>query len=150
MRLDTASPLWYNGAVRNEALVAYDPAALDASIRRYVGVAERNIGAMEQIGTQITPLLELVKPLLEAAAPGAALENAERVTIVYDRLVKAGLNLVKATDELSRLRSFLSGGPDSRPDLSSLSEVELRAIVLEAVKALGITDLRQLAAVVPA
>jgi len=127
--------------------VAYDPTDLDRSIRRYVGVAERNIAAMETLGGQITPLLEVLKPVLDGTAAPAALETIERVTVIYDRLVKAGLNLTKATDELSRLRSFLSGGPDSRPDLTAASEIELRAILVAAVKKLGITDLRQLAAV---
>lgn len=127
--------------------MAYDPTDLDRSIRRYVGVAERNIAAMETLGGQITPLLEVLKPVLDGTAAPAALETIERVTVIYDRLVKAGLNLTKATDELSRLRSFLSGGPDSRPDLTAASEIELRAILVAAVKKLGITDLRQLAAV---
>lgn len=117
---------------------AYDAAALTASVRRYVGVAERNLAAMEELGNQIQPLLERVKPLLEQSAPAAALDDAERVTIVYDRLVKAGLNLVKATDELSRLTSFLSGGPDSRPDLTAMSEVELRQILIEQAEKLGL------------
>ena len=132
------------------ALVAYDPAEMDRSVRRYVGVAERNIEAMEQLGEQIKPLLEVLKPVLEGTQSDDALDNVERVTIIYDRLVKAGLNLVKATDELSRLRSFLSGGPDSRPDLTSASEVELRAILVSAVRKLGITDLRQLQIEAPA
>jgi len=136
------------GTVRTEhgALVAYDPAELDRSVRRYVGVAERNIEAMEHLGEQIKPLLEVLKPVLAGTQAGDALDSVERVTIIYDRLVKAGLNLVKATDELSRLRSFLSGGPDSRPDLTSASEIELRAILVEAVTKLGITDLKQITA----
>lgn len=129
---------------RTEPVVGYNPADLDRSVRRYVGVAERNIEAMDDLGNQLKPLLEKLRPVLEGTAPGDALDSVERVTVIYDRLVKAGLNLVKATDELSRLRSFLSGGPDSRPDLTSASEIELRAIVIEAVRALGITDLRQL------
>jgi hypothetical protein len=142
--LDRCGGFCYGGDVG--ALVAYDPAELDRSVRRYVGVAERNIEAMEQLGEQIKPLLEVLKPVLEGTQSHDALDNVERVTIIYDRLVKAGLNLTKATDELSRLRSFLSGGPDSRPDLTSASEIELRAIVVSAVRALGITDLKQLEA----
>jgi hypothetical protein len=130
--------------MRPGPLAAYDATALDASVRRYVGVAERNVAAMESLGEQIKPMLDVLKPVLEQVGPATVLDDFDRVTIIYDRLVKAGLNLVKATDELSRLRSFLSGGPDSRPDLSSMSEVELRQIVLVAVRALGITDLKQI------
>jgi len=114
-------------------MVAYDPVELDRNIRRYVGIAERNLASLETIGEQIAPLLEK-----------AALSDIESATIVYDRLVKAGLNLVKAIDELSRLRSFISGGPDSRPDLSAMGEIELRAVLIAGVRALGITDLKQL------
>lgn len=121
-----------------QALVAYDPAALDRSVRRYVSVAEKNIAAMEALGDQITPILDKVKPLLEQSAPGAALDDAERVTIVYDRLVKAGLNLVKAVDELHRLQSFMSGGPDSRPDLTALGEIELRKMLIDTAEKLGL------------
>lgn len=129
-------------------LVAYDPAELDKSIQRYVRVAERNISALEEIGGQITPLLERVKPLLEKIGADEVLDHTERITIVYDRQVKASMNLTKAIDELARLRSFLSGGPDSRPDLSAASEIELRAILVKSIQALGLTpdDLRQLLA----
>ncbi|MCI0632776.1 MAG: hypothetical protein L0206_02490, partial [Actinobacteria bacterium] len=124
--------------------VAYDAHALGLSVRRYVSSAERNLAILDDLGHQIEPLVAKLKPLLESSPAAAAFDDIERVTIVYDRLVKAGLNLVKATDELSRLQSFLSGGPDSRPDLTSASEIELRAIVVQAVRALGITDLREL------
>ena len=125
-------------------LVAYDPAELTRNIRRYVGVAGRNLHLMEELGEQIVPLLEPLRAAFSGVQTADALDHVERTTIVYDRLIKSGLNLVKALDELHRLQSFMSGGPDSRPDLSSASEVELRTIVIEAVKALGITDLRQL------
>jgi hypothetical protein len=129
-------------SARPGPLVAYDAASLDKSVRRYVGVAERNIELSESVSDQLPALLEKLKTAL--AGSDEAFEDTERLSIVYDRFVKAGLNLVKAVDELSRLRSFLSGGPDSRPDLSSMSEVELRQIVVTAVRALGITDLRQI------
>lgn len=121
---------------REGPVVGYDAAHLAASIRRYVGVAEKNLATLEQLEPK---MVAAIRAVVDAPA-GAALEDAEAVTAIYDRLVKAGLNLVKATDELSRLQSFLSGGPDSRPDLSSLSEIELRAIVRDAVKKLNEND----------
>jgi hypothetical protein len=45
---------------------------------------------------------------------------------------------VKALDELTRLRSFVAGGPDSRPDLTVRSEIELRAILIQGVQAFGL------------
>jgi hypothetical protein len=63
--------------------------------------------------------------------------DAEVATMLLERLSKAGLNMVKALDEMSRLRSFLAGGPDHRSDLSVHSEVELRGMLVMAVEALG-------------
>ena len=99
---------------------------------------------LDDLGDQIKPLLELLKPVLEGSKSATVFDDVERVTIIYDRLVKAQMNLTKATDELARLGSFLSGGPDTRPDLSSLGEIELRMILLAGIKTLGITDLKQL------
>lgn len=121
---------------RGGPVVGYDPVALDEQVRKYVGIAEKNLALLEDLGA---PLAAGIKAEVEAKSL-----DAESTSIIYDRLVKAGLNLVKATDELSRLRSFLSGGPDTRPDLSSLGEVELRAIILGAVRALGVDDVRKL------
>ena len=125
-------------------LVAFDPAVLARNVARYVGVAERNLHLMEELGEQIVPLLEPLRAAFSGVQTADALDHIERATVVYDRLVKSGLNLVKALDELHRLQSFMAGGVDSRPDLSSLGEIELRAVVIRAVAALGITDLRQL------
>ena len=126
------------------AVVAYDPRAFAQSVVRYAGAAETNLGVIEDLGSQLKPILANAKKVLETEGPTLAVDHLDRISIIYDRLVKAGLNLVKATDELSRLQSFLSGGPDSRPDLSSLSEVELRSLLAGAIKTLGITDLKQL------
>jgi len=115
-------------AHRGGPVVGYDPVALDAQLTKYVAAAERNLGILEDLGA---PLAEKVK------AQTAGLD-VEATSIIYDRLVKAGLNLVKATDELSRLRSFLSGGPDTRPDLSSLGETELTVLFINMVRALGV------------
>lgn len=125
-------------AHRGGPVVGFDPAALSAQVTRYVGIAEKNIALLEKMGT---PLADLVKAEMEAKSL-----DAESTSIIWDRLVKAGLNLVKATDELSRLTSFLSGGPDTRPDLSSLSEVDLRGILVVAIKALGVTEVQKLLA----
>ena len=119
---------------RSGPVVGYDPTALADQIKKYVRVAERNLAILEDIGE---PLASRIK----AEVVGL---DAEAQSIIYDRLVKAGLNLVKATDELSRLQSFLSGGPDTRPDLSSLSEVELRGVVVAMIRSLGVTQVQTL------
>lgn len=143
--LDSRWGIWHAGSVRQEGpRAAYDPVALGESLRRYAKAAEKNLALLDSFGDQIQPLLDKLKPLLESSGPLDVRDDVDRVTIVYDRMVKAGLNLVKATDELSRLQSFLSGGPDTRPDLSSLGEIELRTMLREAIRALGVTDLSQL------
>jgi hypothetical protein len=126
-------------------VVAYDAKSLQLNVRRYVKAAETNLAALESIGDQMEPLLAQFRDAVERDAVEGTVA-LERISVVYDRLVKAQMNLGKAVDGLARLESFLDGGPDSRPDLSSMSEIELRAIVLGAVKALGITKLEDLAA----
>lgn len=121
-------------AHRGGPVVGFDPVALDEQIRRYVGIAERNASIVEELG----PVLA------EKIRAETATLDAESTSIIYDRLVKADLNLVKATDELSRLRSFLSGGPDTRPDLSSLGENELTQLFVGAVRALGVAKVQQI------
>lgn len=124
-------------------VVAYDARSLRLNVRRYVTAAETNLAALETVGRQMEPLLEQFRETVEKDAVEGTVA-LERLSVVYDRLVKAQMNLGKAIDGLARLESFLDGGPDSRPDLSSLGENELRAIVVSAVQALGITDLKQL------
>lgn len=119
-------------ALRGGPVVAYDPVDLDKQIKKFLAIAERNIDTLEALGE---PLAKRIKAEVDANSL-----DAEATSIVYDRLVKAGLNLVKATDELSRLRSFLSGGPDTRPDLSSMGELELRGVLLAGIKALNVTE----------
>ncbi len=119
---------------RSGPVVGYDPVALDDQIKRYVRIAERNAGIVEELGPVLADKIR---------AETASLD-AESTSIIYDRLVKADLNLVKATDELARLRSFLSGGPDTRPDLSSLSEIELRGLFVTAIRALGVAQVQEL------
>lgn len=111
----------------------YIPETLDPTLRTYLGACERAVTLAESLGPRVKATLDRV-----ASAPEEpAFEEAEMLTILYDRLSKAGLNLVKAVDELSRLRSFLAGGPDSRPDLSSRGEQELRTLLLETCEKLG-------------
>lgn len=112
----------------------YEARALDETLSRYVSVCERTIRHADDLGAKVTAVLQAL-----AASPAGpdAVEDAERMSILFERLSKAGLNLVKATDELTRLRSFVSGGPDRRADLTVAGEVQLRAIVLAGIKALG-------------
>jgi hypothetical protein len=116
--------------------LAYEPDALDRQIRTYVAVCERSAVIAEHLAKKAEAAMEAVakRPLRGGAKTMA---EAKELTQLHERLSKANLNLVKAMDELSRLRSFLAGGPDSRPELTHKSEVELRALVLEIAPRLG-------------
>lgn len=112
----------------------YEPTELDRVIKHHIAVAERTIRHADQLGKKADAAIER----LSLEAPGAdALADVETLTALNEKQSKAALNLVKATDELSRLRSFLAGGPDSRPDLSSRGEVELTVILVKAIRAKG-------------
>jgi len=111
----------------------YESTQLDESLRAYVATCERSIRTAESLGKKVE---EAVTTLVEQIQ-GSPEEKAELLTKFHERLSKANLNLVKSTDELTRLRSFLAGGPDSRPDLTVKGEIELRAILFAAVKSQG-------------
>lgn len=111
----------------------YAPEDLDKSLRKYITVCEDNIKHAQSLSKRVEDALKG----LEGVTTDDPLAHANALTTMYDRMVKAGMNAVKAIDELSRLRSFLSGGPDSRPDLTIKGEVELRAMIVGAVKNMG-------------
>jgi len=110
----------------------YEASKLDSTLRAYVAVAEKSIRHAKSLGDRVEKVLEKL-----ADTPATA-DQAGEITMLYDRMTKASLQIVKAMDELTRLRSFLAGGPDSRPDLTVKGEIELRALVLTAVKTLGL------------
>lgn len=111
----------------------YEPAALDDTIRSYVAAVEKSIRTADALSKRVE---EAVTDLIKQIT-GTPEEKAELLTKLHERMSKAALNLVKSTDELTRLRSFLAGGPDSRPDLTVRGEVELRSLLLVAVQQLG-------------
>jgi hypothetical protein len=109
-----------------------DPRALDTSLSLFVGQAEAAIRQVEALSRVIaTSLGNMVVP------DRPTLDEADTITNIHERATRSALNAVKALNEVARLRSFLAGGPDSRPDLTVRGELELRAIVLGAVKDLG-------------
>ena len=107
---------------------------MDPILAKHISACEVSIHGVNSLKT----ILEQAIANLQLAAPGTdSVQEAERVAAIFEKVSRASLNLVKATDELTRLRSFLDGGPDSRPDLTSRGELELRVIVLKAVQQLG-------------
>lgn len=128
-----------NTPLANPTAVAagYDPERLDPTIRKYFGELDRNLNMIKSLGTRVTAAVDQIVEG-DAAALGSPGETAEALTNWYDRLTRAGLNGVKALDQLTRLRSFLAGGPDSRPDLSHRGEHDLRSMLEDTVAKLGL------------
>jgi hypothetical protein len=116
--------------------VGYEPHRLDETISRHIGACEKSIRIAESLGKKVE---EAVKHVADVVLVGgaASLEDADKLSALFERMTKATLNVVKATDEMSRLRSFVAGGPDSRPDYTAKSEIELREMLFEHVRALG-------------
>lgn len=111
----------------------YSPGELDNTIKKYVAVAETNIRHASLLEKRVQEALENVN----VADAEDRLDYANKVTILWERLAKTGMALTKALDELTRLRSFIAGGPDSRPDLTVKGELQLQGIILQAVKMIG-------------
>jgi hypothetical protein len=128
-RLGTSVPVSHSP----QPPAGYEPEKLDGSLTKYLAVCESTIRHLESLGKQVERHVQR----LEEAADGPEHDDVEHATVLFERLTKAGLNLVKATDELSRLRSFLAGGPDSRPDLSNRGEIELMEILFDAIRSRG-------------
>lgn len=64
------------------------------------------------------------------------LRDVARDLVVWvEKLSRAFAALTKTVDEAARLREFLTGGPDSRPDLTNASDSELLESVIEVVLA---------------
>jgi hypothetical protein len=118
----------------------FQPEDLDAAVRSHVAAASTAIRHAESLGKRVeVALANLEKHTLQGSGDlDTALAEANALTTLFDRQSKASLNLVKALDELTRLRSFVAGGPDSRPDLTVRSEIELRAILIQGVQAFGL------------
>jgi hypothetical protein len=116
----------------------YDAESLDVTIRTYVEAVEKSITTAKAIGEKV----ESTVTTLLSQLTGTPEEQAELLTKLHERLSKANLNLVKSTDELTRLRSFVAGGPDRREDITVKGELEIRVQLLAAIKQLGwrVTD----------
>jgi hypothetical protein len=112
----------------------YEPTQLDTTIRSHIAACEKAVRIAESLGPKVE---EAVNQIVNGQMAGTPEVKADLLSKLHERLSKATLNLVKSTDELSRLRSFLAGGPDSRPDLSARGERELRVLLFKAILQLG-------------
>lgn len=117
------------------ASVAFEPEALDPAIVGAIDRLTKTVADVERIRGGIEPLLDKVREgLIADLAAGTMVgpllrAETERLIEWLDKYAKTALNLAKLTDETARLRSFVAGGADSRPDLASLSDSQLAEIV---------------------
>jgi hypothetical protein len=120
---------------RTGADAGFEATALDPAITGAIDRLTKTVADVERIRGGLEPLLDKVREDIEARlvagtlAGPTLLADAERLIEWLDRYAKTTLNLAKLTDETARLRSFVAGGADSRPDLSSMSDSQLAEFV---------------------
>jgi hypothetical protein len=107
---------------------------LDEPVRALIGRAHSSLRFSESLEKRIEKsLIEL-----ESHPWGAdRLDEAERVIAMAEKFSRAQTNLAKAISELTRLRSFVAGGPDSRQDYTAKSERELLALIRTKLDEMG-------------
>lgn len=109
--------------------------ALDPAIEAARDRLTKVIADVERIRGSLEPQLDEVRKRLTAqlatgtVTDAALLAQCERLIEWLEKYARVVLNFTKVTDEAARLRSFVAGGADSRPDLSSLSDADLARIV---------------------
>jgi len=63
---------------------------------------------------------------------------ARDLVVWVEKLSRALAAMTKTVDEAARLREFLTGGPDSRPDLTAAGDAELIDTLIEVAVARGL------------
>lgn len=115
----------------------FDAEALDPSITLAIDRLHKVIADVERIRGTAEPILDRVRQRVETllaesdhakTAPELVVTLSSLVEML-ERYARVGLNFAKITDETARLRSFVAGGADSRPDLGHMSDAELAAFI---------------------
>jgi hypothetical protein len=118
----------------------FDATALDPAIAAARDRLSKVIADVERIRGTIEPHLEEVRRRFEAllAQPDLAtvdlVMQTERLVDWLERYAKVAMAFTKITDDATRLRSFVAGGADSRPDLASLSDSELANLLKKVIQ----------------
>lgn len=128
----------YAVAMADRVDAGFAPEALDPALEAARARMTSVIVDVERIRAGLEPCLDKLRSALEARLAAGTLEGpelaaeADRQISWLERYAKVAGTFVKIVDETARLRSFLAGGADSRPDLSSLSDMELRKAIKNA------------------
>lgn len=126
----------------------YEADTLDPAIQNAIRVLEEGSGLISDILPEARLLWAELRADFEAARaaePDASLssrmtrqllkKDLASLVIMVEKLGKLLNNTAKVTDEITRLRSFLGGGPDRRiENLDGLSELEMEEAVLRAAE----------------
>lgn len=124
-------------AEERKADVAFKPEALDPAIANAIDRLDKVVVDIERIRGAAEPLLDRVRARVEKLLAETPLDVPQPELAValgslvdqLERYARVALNLTKVIDEGARLRSFVAGGADSRPDVSGMSSVELSELV---------------------
>lgn len=120
----------------------FDAEALDPAIKNAIDRLDKIIVDVERIRGAAEPLLDRMRERVEklvaettadTPVPELALALGSLVDHL-ERYARVALNFTKVVDEGARLRSFVAGGSDSKPDLSSMSDVDLAKYIRDAAK----------------
>lgn len=119
-----------------KADVGFAPEALDPALEAARDRLTKVIADVERVRGTLEPQLDAIRSRLTAQltseTPDATLmANAERLIEWLEKYARVALNFTKVVDEAARLRSFIAGGADSRPDIASLSDVDLLKKIAE-------------------
>ena len=114
------------------------PEALDPAISQAVECLVSCVKDIVFIREVLSPLLGQVQQRAASQAasglPDPTLYSlVDQLVAWSERYARTAVNLTRVTDDASRLREFLSGGADSRPDLSSLSDAQLIEMIRSKV-----------------
>jgi hypothetical protein len=116
----------------------FAPEKLDPIVEAFFASLKTGQDELEKIRPVIVRLSERVLAEVETIGSDPEAREAlhDRLLGRLERYSKLLLNFSKSADELTRLRSFVAGGADSRPDLGDLDDQELEKLVLNAAKGL--------------
>lgn len=114
-----------------EYVSGYPPERLDPILTGMCATAVK----AEKAVAGLLPLLDKVtERLKEVEEKGDAHAHAEAVSRVVKQASDVLVGITRAMDSLSRLRSFVAGGPDRRTEeIEYMSDRQLMAMILGAV-----------------
>ena len=120
----------------------FQPEALDETLSAARDRLAKVVADVEKVRSAVEPQLDILKSRLAKALedPTALSDEAlnagvNRQLAWLETYAKVAITFTKVVDEVARLRNFLAGGSDSRPDLSSLSSTDLLKVIKTAAAA---------------